>query len=238
MTQDWDLTMRMVLQRREAYLSEHYIGLHFTVVSLALGTAGVTAALLLAAGTLPADYAVLFGFLWATTVLATITAFGAATVGSVLLPSRLPSISDLVLPLLIAICEFLLFAILAPQAGSDTAPRRAVITWYFLMAAFCALAAVAIARVGVIFRSARYSPDIRAHMHWYRRQLRLDALGATTTASLSLAAGFLHLGASQVPAWVSCGITTIIAALLVLASLGHGRVSNYWQAALDGHLGR
>jgi len=232
----WTLTMPMVLQRRETYLVSHYIGLHFTIASLAIGTAGVTAALLLADDALPGAYPVLFGFLWATSVLATITAFGGATVGAVVLPSRLPAIVDLILPLLIAIIEFLLFAILTPQAGSEGEPRRAVIAWFFLMGGFGALAAFAILRVRVIFGRARCDPDIDPHVTWYRGRLLLDACGAATAATVGFVSGIVHLSVPTMPIWISCAITTLLACLLVGASIGHGKVSSRWQTVFDDHL--
>jgi len=229
------LTLSMVLQRRETYLVGHYLGLHFTIASLALGTAGVTAALLLADDALPGSYPVLFGFLWATGVLASITAFGAATVGSALLPSRLPAIVDLVLPMLIAITEFLLFAILAPQTGSEDSPHRAVVAWFLLMGAFCGLAACAILRVRVIFTRAHCDAGIAPHVAWYRVRLLRDAGGASAASAVGFAVGLVHLNMPGVPLWISCTTSVVLACFLVCASIGHSRISSYWQSVLDGH---
>jgi hypothetical protein len=88
----------------------------------------------------------------------------------------------------------------------------------------------------VIFGRARCDPDIDPHVTWYRGRLLLDACGAATAATVGSVSGIVHLSVPTMPIWISCAITTLLACLLVGASIGHGKVSSRWQTVFDDHL--
>jgi hypothetical protein len=77
-------------------------------------------------------------------------------VGVFALPASVPTVTDLLLPLLMRVIEFLLFAILIHQATSIADFDTLLNTWLVLMAVFAAIAELSILRAGYHFvRAAR-----------------------------------------------------------------------------------
>jgi hypothetical protein len=216
-------------QRQDTYLVNHYLGLHVTVVSIALGVAGVTAAGLLADRDVPLPYHVLFGLLWIASLLAVVAAFAGAVVGSFALPAQVPSIWDLFLPLLIALAEFLLFVVLTPPVVGLTREPAAVRSWFLILGGFALLAAAAITRARSLFGGPGYA---EADIAWYVSRLRADSRGAGITACLGLAGGAFGFVAPDAPVWVAYGFAAAIVVCLVVAVVRHGRTAQRWRVAL------
>jgi hypothetical protein len=106
-------------QRHDTYLADHYMAAHVTVVSLALGVGGVTAASLIVPSPRFQGNQLVFMVLWLASLLATIVAYAGTMIGAIVLPARLPAVADLLLPLLLGVSEFLLFGVLAyPATGA------------------------------------------------------------------------------------------------------------------------
>ncbi|GII25375.1 hypothetical protein [Planosporangium mesophilum] len=216
-------------QRQDSYLVNHYVGLHITAVSIALGIAGVTAANLLAYRDIPMQYHVLFGVLWLASLLAVIAAFAGAVVGSFALPGLIPSMWDLFLPLLIALAEFLLFVILTPPVVGLTQERAAVRSWFLVLGGFALLAAAAITRARSLFSGPGYAG---ADIAWYVSRLRADTRGAGITACLGLAGGVFGFVVPDAPVWVAYGFASAIVVCLLVAVVRHGRTAQRWRVAL------
>jgi len=232
--------MARLRERLETYLVNHYVGLHVTVVSVALGIAGLTAAGLVAArGQIPTDYHLLLGFLWLASFFATVAAFAGAVVGSFALPGQIPAMWDLVLPLLLAVAEFLLFAALAPPiidlgTGSIQTERTlstAVGFWFYCLAGFGAVAAAHISRAWILFRNdAAFDPGLRKAIRKYRSRLLFpDTVGAGVCAILGLVAGTVTFGAPNAPMWLTYAFATGAVVLLVGAVASHGRTARHWR---------
>jgi len=218
--------------RQDSYMVNHYVGLHITIVSVALGIAGVTAASLIAAEGLTINYHLLLGVLWLASLLATVAVFAGAVAGSFALPAQVPSIWDLFLPLLIAVAEFLLFAVLIPQV-TDTRPEGiAVRFWFFCMAVFGLLAVAAIIRARVVFFRASYADDVEADIGWYVNRLRRDIAGASAVAAFGIIGGTFTAIYSNHAIWIAYCIAGLIAFVLVASIFAHGRTARYWRANL------
>lgn len=98
--------------KHDTYMTDHYVGLHNMVVSVALAVAGVAAASLLG---LPPAFRAFTPLLWmmlGASLLGIAVAYAGTVTGAPFLPARLPAMPDLLLPLLLAVTEFFLLVCL------------------------------------------------------------------------------------------------------------------------------
>jgi hypothetical protein len=217
---------------RRDYLISHYMALHVTVVSVALGVAGVAAVSVLVAKGLSVQDRGMLGLLWLASLLATATVYAGAMVGAFVLPSQLPSLLDLATPLLLAVTEFLLFAILISQSATQMNPVNAATLWFFSLAALGVVAIAAILRARYIVHHGEYAPDATSAISSYKRDLIRDCTGAGATSLLAVAGGLVHLVHSKpAPLWtyVFGGAIT----LMFLVSLySHDQTAKKWRSLL------
>jgi hypothetical protein len=219
--------------RYKAYLGSHYLGLHITVVSVVLAVAGVAAASLITRPMGP-DYDLIdLWLLWVGSLGATAVAYGGPMVGVFALPASIPSASDLLLPLLVGISEFLLFTILIHQV-TPVGLNNLVDTWLIIMACFAALAELSILRARQHFevgiRASVYPDDVLKFIRLYLQFLRRDALGAgAVIAVAAIGCGLRVSGTILGPPFLFPLVVTV---LLLLGLLGHSETAKMWQAVL------
>lgn len=179
-------------QRHDTYLADHYLSTHQIVVSLALGIAGIAAAGLIAPSPrFGHDHAVLW-ILWSTGLLATAVAYSGTMVGAIVLPPRMPAISDLLLPLLLGICELVLFAILAYQATGLSSVRSVLTGWWMALGAYGLAASASVWRAIHIITHTSYEPELEPSIETYLSGIKLDRIAAFAIGALSLTVGTLH----------------------------------------------
>jgi hypothetical protein len=212
-------------QRYDMYLANHYTTVHMTVVSLALGIGGVTAATLIAPSPRFHGYQVAFWLLWLASLLATAVAYAGTMIGSLFLPMRLPAVTDLLLPLSLGVFEFFLFAVLGFQATGLTLPISDIFAaWWFALGGFGVMASASVWRVYFIIRSAGHEPDISRTMRYYRRRLVSDGCAAAATGAFGAGIGSLHIHRIISPR------INYILSVLVVVGLAVGLVS-HWRTA-------
>lgn len=228
-----DLDRAHIAQRQDGYLVNHYMGLHVTIVSVALGIAGVAAASLLTARQVPPEHRLLFGSLWVASILATAAAYAGATTGSFALPPRIPAMWDLLIPLLIAVAEFLLFAVLVAQVTDTPDPRTVVVVWFFCFSVFALLSTVAVARARHLFKVTAYAGDIASDVAWYVRRLNRDMVSASTAAAIGLGGGIVQLRYAHLALTQAYGFSIVVIAVLVGALISQGRTAKVWRRALS-----
>lgn len=219
--------------RHDPLLREHYIQLHVTVLSVALGVAGIAAVSLLTSSPQSATTRGLFWIFWVDSLLVTTTAYGGVMVGSFLLPARIPHVSDLALPLFQAVLEFMLFATIStPLTGSKTT-RTVTIVWFGSMAAFCILSWLAIARARWLIRQAPHSDDARTTVHGYTGGLRKDLLGAGGTALVALGGALAFAIPPRPPIAAAYIVGVVLGIILLMGLVTHDRTSARLQRLIE-----
>lgn len=234
-------------RRSRDYLMGHYLGLHITVVSVALALAGGAAASLMTRHSISAADLILLWLLWLGSVLATAVAYAGTMVGAFALPSGIPDISDLLLPLVMCIIEFLLFAVLIRQVTSFGSLSDLVNTWLVLMAAFGAVALLSVTKAqnhftavagsvtsladGTNARAEPYSESAAVVIRRYIMYLDRDRLGASTTCAASaIGATVRFAGATAEP--VAYLFALLVIGLLAAGLHGHGQTAQMWRRHL------
>ncbi len=229
-----EINLDRLRQRQDAYLTAHYTSLHVTVVSLALGMAGVSAASLLSPAASAEGQPVLLWLLWASSLLAASTAYAAAAVGSPVLPAKIPSIWDLALPLALGVVEFLMFALLAHQVTGLNSAGTIATAWFLAVGLFGAIAVVSILRIRHLFHNATYATDAAPLITWYIARLRREIAGASTLTVLGVAGMLAKLiapGRWSLP--VAYTLAGVIPVLLIAALIEHGRTGRGLRQAFD-----
>jgi hypothetical protein len=94
-------------ERRAHYFMEQQIGIHGTIVSVALGVAGLAAAGLLVVSAADRPYHILFWMLWLTSLLGVGTVYSGMTVKVYVLPSKIPNVGDMFLPFAIGLMRII-----------------------------------------------------------------------------------------------------------------------------------
>jgi hypothetical protein len=216
--------------RQETYLPSHYLSVHITAVGVALGVAGLSAASLI--GPDPQHHAnrTLFWVLFVVGLMATAAAYAGTMVGAILLPPRLPGVTDLLLPLLLALSEFLLFGILAYQVTGLSLPT-AIMYWWYALSLFGLATAGNVRRADWLLNQQHYQGSARCVIARYRMRLRTD-IRATT----GMFAGGALIGSGQL-AWdprmtghlfgvsavhINAYLGLAAGGLLLTALIGHG----------------
>jgi membrane-associated HD superfamily phosphohydrolase len=226
-------------ERYKTYLSAHYLSLHITVVSVVLAAAGVAAASLITRHVGSHSELFLLWLLWIGSLAATCVAYGGPMVGAFALPAAIPAVSDLVLPLLIGITEFLLFTILVNQV-TPAGLSLLVNTWLIIVATFSFVALLSIRRarhhyVAGVFEKI-YSEDVAAVVRRYIWNLARDSCAAGIVMAVAAVGAGLRI--SDTIKWPNFVFPLTITALLLLGLRGHSETARMWRILLPNKLSK
>lgn len=221
--------------KHESYLTDHYVGLHNMVVSVALAVAGVAAASLLGLPSPFHAFAVLLWMMLGTSLLAIAVAYAGTVTGAPFLPARLPAMPDLMLPLLLAVTEFFLFGVLAHQVSAVASPQATVTSWYVVSSCFGVFAALSILRARSVINGGWYSDELRSTVVWYSRRLSRDAAAALSTAVVSILPIVFLSAARSVPATLDYIVVSVLAGQYCLGFGSHSSTRKGLMRALQGH---
>jgi hypothetical protein len=225
-----DVDQKLLHQRFETYIVDHYTGLHNTVISVVLAVAGLSAASLAGSHAQYGRSYPLMWMFWLASFLLCTTIFSGTMTGSVVMPPMMPATTDLLLPLFLGIGEFVLFGVLAHQVTGLNTPSSVAEAWFISMTVVCVSAAVAINRAMRFFGGATYAPEISEPINEYRlRRLPADRTGALMMAVVGV--GGATASAVQV-IWLEyilagCAITGFLFALR-----GHARSAAILRTAM------
>lgn len=224
-------------ERYKTYLVGHYLSLHVTVVSVVLAAAGLAAASLVAQPIGRDHQLWILWVLWLGSLAATAVAYGGPMVGAFALPAAIPSIADLLLPLLVGISEFLLFTILISQVTRTeinvigTWIDQTAKSWLVIASIFCLVASLSVFRarhhyaMGV--HEKIYSQEVAEIIQQYIKHLTFDAYAAGGIAAIAaIGAGVTISDAVTLPTWV---FPVIITVLLLIGLCAHTAVVRMWQ---------
>lgn len=220
-------------ERYKANLSAHYLSLHVAVIGVVLAAAAAAAASLIARNVGSGQDRITLWLLWIGSLAATGVAYGGPMVGAFTIPDAVPMISDLLLPILIGIAEFLLFAILVGPVA-PIGIGSLVNIWLIAVSAFSLIALLAVQRaryhyvVGI--RENVYSEDVAVVTRRYLRNLTRDSCSAGALMIASAAGAELRISnAVKVPSLI---FPAIIAAILLIGLVGHSKTAKMWRDLL------
>jgi hypothetical protein len=220
-------------ERYKTYLSAHYLNLHITVVSVVLAAAGVAAASLITRPVGSHHELFVLWLLWIGSLAATSVAYGGPMVGAFALPSAIPAVSDLPLPLLIGVTEFLLFTILVKQV-TPAELSFLVNTWLIIMAIFSFIALLSVRRARYHYAAAIlesiYSEDVAIVVRRYLWSLTRDSCAAGIVTVLAATGAGLRI--SNTIRWPVFIFPLIITILLLLGLRGHSETAKMWRDLL------
>jgi hypothetical protein len=218
--------------RHGTYLVDRLLNLHNMIASVALGVAGLAAASLIVSPKEFRDYQIMFWILWTASLLAVATAYAGAIIGSIFLPTRMPAISDLLIPLSIGVFEFLLFGILAHKATGLISPASVTAAWFFSFSGFGIFAAGAVWRASRIIDPSSFASDISSEVHTYVRGLHMDIAAASTLAGVSFTAGIGNIWIKW-PISINYVFAVVVTAGLVGALATHAATAKSLRKAFD-----
>lgn len=222
------VTAARIADRRAHYFMEQQIGLHGTIVSIALGMAGLAAASLFEVRPADRPYHLLLWLLWLASLLAVGVVYSGMTVSVYALPSTIPTALDMFLPFGIALTEFMLFAVLTTPLTAQLSLRSIVACWLGCLALFGCIASVIIQRVRWLFKRTDYEPPA-AHKAVYAVAALMgrDLQGASATALLGGAAAILIEWARAIPLYLASYVVTAL-----ICGMAHGVFNQRRQAQI------
>jgi len=183
------VTADRLADRRARYFMDQQIGLHGTIVSIALGVAGLAAASLFDVRAADRPNHALLWLLWISSLLAVAVVYSGMTVNVYVLPSRIPSAADMFLPFAVGLTEFMLFAVLTTPLTAQLGPRSLIALWFGCLCLFACFASMIIQRVRGLFEHTEYKPKAAQDAVSHVADLMLsDLRGASGTALASAAA--------------------------------------------------
>jgi hypothetical protein len=183
------VTADRLADRRAHYFMDQQIGLHGTIVSIALGVAGLAAASLLQVRAADRPYHGLLWLLWIASLLGVSVVYSGMTVSVYVLPSTIPSAADMFLPFAVGLSEFMLFAVLTTPLTAQLGPRSLIALWFACLCLFGCFASIIIQRMRRLFKRTDYDPPPAANAVYDVADLmRRDLRGASGTALVSAAA--------------------------------------------------
>jgi hypothetical protein len=183
------ITADRLADRRAHYFMDQQIGLHGTIVSIALGVAGLAAASLFQVRTADRPYQGLLWLLWIASLLGVGVVYSGMTVSVYVLPSTIPSPADMFLPFAVGLSEFMLFAVLTTPLTAQLGPRSLIALWFACLCLFGCFASIIIQRMRRFFERTDYDPQAAANAVYDVADLmRGDLQGASGTALVSAAA--------------------------------------------------
>jgi hypothetical protein len=182
------VTADRLADRRAHYFMDQQIGLHGTIVSIALGVAGLAAASLFQVRTADRPYHGLLWLLWVASLLGVGVVYSGMTVSVYVLPSTIPSPADMFLPFAVGLSEFMLFAVLTTPLTAQLGPRSLIALWFACLCLFGCFASIIIQRMRRFFEDTDYPPAARKAVSDVADLMRGDLRGASGTALVSAAA--------------------------------------------------
>lgn len=197
--------------RHDMYLTDHYVGLHNMVVSIALAVAGIAVASMWGLPSSYHDYVALLWLMLFASLLATTVAYAGTVTGAPILPPRLPAMLDLILPLLLGLSEFFLFGVLAHQVAALTNPGAVITAWFVASSTFGLLAGASVARARSIVRAGNYDgAELNKVVTSYVRRLRSDVFAAAGSGMISVTAAFYEWANSGRVSGVSYAAVSVL----------------------------
>lgn len=220
--------MDWLYRRQESYLVGSYIGLHNTIASVSLAVGGLSGITLLHASE-PIEFELRHRILWLVTLLAVFVAYTGAATGAVALPPRVPAVVDLLIPLSLAVTEFLMFGVLALQVAGlnrNELGESPLIAWYLLYAVFGALVGASVLRARRLTRREMYVEDDALDViKRYLQRLRFDAVGAFSGSAAGVGGAILNFSGAVAPVYVDYSLVGIIALGIVGGFTSHSLTS-------------
>ncbi|MER7839749.1 hypothetical protein ABTY98_28650 [Streptomyces sp. NPDC096040] len=202
-------------ERLHTHLTNHYMQLHGTLVSIALGAAAFAASSLATATPGQADSRGILWVMWVGGLLAIAVVYAGTVTGAFTLPAGIPSLWDLVFPLLISLAQFMVFGVLTRTVAPFTNPDKIVQWWFFGMAGVGGFAAIAIMRARHLVKGSSYETDLGRAISYYKERLKSDAMGASLLALISslagslVASGVIHLTSAWTYVFVSAAVAVL-----------------------------
>lgn len=182
-----DVDEDLLLERSRTYIVDHYAGLHNTVVSVVLAAAGLSAASLAGSRMQYGSSYPLLWMLWGASFLLCATIFAGTMVGNMAAPPMMPAMTDLLVPLLLGVGEFVLFGVLAHQVTGLGTTSSVAEAWFICVAVVCASAVAAITRAMHFFGDATYAEAISGPIDTYRScRLPDDRKGASAMVVIGM----------------------------------------------------
>jgi hypothetical protein len=164
--------------------------------------------------------------LWVASLLAIAVAYSGTMIGSIFLPPRIPAIPDLMLPLLLGMSEFVLFAVFASRAiGVDLPPNMALAIWCFALGAFGFVAAGSVWRAHQLVIGGAFAASLDPVITLYCWRLLGDACSAAVVGLAGLTLGCVCAVWGPLPTVVADGSATVLAAGLAIGLGRHQRTS-------------
>ena len=226
-----DVDEDLLRERARTYIVDHYTGLHNTVISVVLAAAGFCAASLAGSHAQYGSSYPLLWMLWVASFLLCATIFAGTMVGTLAAPPMMPAISDLLLPLLLGVGEFVLFGVLAQQVTGLKTISSVAEAWFISLAVVCVFAAAAITRVMRFFGAATYAATIIGPIDEYRSDcLPADRKGALITGVIGM--GGAAASAVQV-GWLEFVLAGCVIVGLLLGLRGHAESAAILQPAMQ-----
>lgn len=183
------VTADRLADRRARYFMDQQIALHGTIVSIALGVAGLAAASLFEVRAADRPYHGLLWLFWITSLLAVGVVYSGMTVNVYVLPGTIPTASDMFLPFAVGLSEFMLFAVLTTPLTAQLDPRSLIALWFGCLCLFGCFASTIIVRVRRLFERTEYDPPaVQKAVYAVAALMRRDLQGASGTALVSAAA--------------------------------------------------
>lgn len=221
--------------RQERYLTDHYISLHMTIVGLAVATAGVAAGTLIGRSDIsPIKVWVLWIF-WTDSLLATVAAYSGTMVGAFVMPSAIPTIADLLLPLVLGISEILMFTVLIDKISSLLQFSDLVVTWFILMAVYAIVAGLSVIMARRYFleisASDSYTKTVKDLVSRYTHKLRSDVIGTASLAFLTALAALLQ-GLRCLNNLFVLIFAVGALVILIVGIYSHSRIQQMWRRSL------
>ena len=152
------ITPNIMNRRYDGYFMDQQIGLHGTVVSIALGVAGLAAASLFDVSRADRPDHMLFWGLWITSLLGVAIVYSGMTANVFALPNMIPGAFDMFLPFGQALMEFMLFAVLTSPLTRQLSPRSVIAVWFGCFGLFGGFSAILVRHIIWLFETTSYEP--------------------------------------------------------------------------------
>lgn len=222
------VTADRLAERRAHYFMDQQIGLHGTIVSIALGVAGLAAASLFEVRALDRPYHALLWLLWSSSLAAVGVVYSGMTVSVHVLPSTIPTVADMFLPFAVALTEFMLFAVLTTPLTAQLAPRSLIAIWFGCLCLFGCFTSIIIQRVRWLFEHTDYDPPAaQKAVYAVAALMRRDLQGASGTALVSALAAVTIGFFRAVPIDLACYL-----AVLLIGGMAYGIYNQHHQAQI------
>ena len=217
------ITQKQLQRRLHAHLTNHYMQLHNTLVSVTLAAGGLAAASLISSGNAREPERWLYWVMWAGVLLAIAVAYVGTATGVFMLPVGVPSALDLLLPLVIGVSQFIAFWVLLQKNNplGSPGPAEVVRAWLFAMTGFGLACIISILRAKRMVQENDYEGKLKKVVSFYRSSLGCDALGASFMTVLCAAGGFLFSLDKHVSMPRTFGIVGFVVLAIVFGLVQH-----------------